>query len=105
MTRKRGCVVIFLGSTRRVGADSCKLSRQACRLYRCGDSQPTRLPLQLLCLVTSLRPRSCGTPYQNPLQGRRAEPHRNFVRAVLCARVAYLIDVTHVAPTHTDEVL
>ena len=68
------------------------------------DSQPTRLPLQLLCLVTSLHPRSCGTPYQNPLQGRRAEPHRNFVRAVLCARVAYFIDVTHVAPTDTDGV-
>jgi hypothetical protein len=68
------------------------------------DSQPTRLPLQLLCLVTSLRPRNCGMPYQNPLQGRRAEPHRNFVRAVLCARVAYFIDVTHVAPTDTDGV-
>ncbi len=105
MTRKRGCVVIFLGSTRRVGADSCGLSRQARRLYRCGDSQPTRLPLQLLCLVTSLRPRSCGTPYQNPSKGRTAEPHRDLVGAVLGARVAHLIDITRVASSHTDEVL
>src|SRR5205807_3441835 len=59
----------------------------------------------LLWLVTRLHRGSRRTPYQNPLQGRRSEPHRNFVRAVLCARVAHLIDITRVTPSNTDEVL
>ena len=39
------------------------------------------------------------------LKRRTAKPHRDFIGAVLCARVAHLIRVTHVAPSHTDEVL
>src|SRR6266542_2304728 len=50
-------------------------------------------------------PATDGTPYQNPLQRRTAEPHRDLVGAVLCACVAHFIDVTRVAPTHADEVL
>ena len=50
-------------------------------------------------------PATDGTPYQNPLQRRSAEPHRDLVGAVLCACVAHFIDVTRVAPTHADEVL
>src|SRR6266403_6026278 len=53
---------------------------------------------------------SCRTPRRlklptDWLQGRTAKPHRDFIGAVLCARFAYLIGVTHVAPSHTDEVL
>ena len=44
------------------------------------------------------------TPYQNPLQRRPAELHRDLIGAVLRPRVAHLIDVTRVASTHTDEV-
>ena len=39
------------------------------------------------------------------LQGRAAEPHRDFVGAVLCSRFAYLINVARVASSDTDEVL
>src|ERR1700692_1851511 len=39
------------------------------------------------------------------LQGRATKPHRDFIGAVLCASVAYLIGVTHVAPSHTNDVL
>src|SRR6266403_4528290 len=53
---------------------------------------------------------SCRTPRRLKLstewlQGRTANPHRDFIGAVLCASVAYLIGVTHVASAHTDEVL
>jgi hypothetical protein len=39
------------------------------------------------------------------LQRRATKPYRDLVGAVLRPRVARLIDVTHVAPSHTDEVL
>jgi hypothetical protein len=39
------------------------------------------------------------------LKGRAAKPHSHFIGAVLCARFAYLIRVTHVASSDTDEVL
>src|SRR6266568_5437174 len=39
------------------------------------------------------------------LQWRTTEPHCDFIRAVLCPRVAYLIGVTRIATSHTDEVL
>ena len=42
---------------------------------------------------------------QGSLQRWTAKPHRDFIRAVQCARFAYLIGVTHVAPSRTDEVL
>src|SRR5437870_3844611 len=53
---------------------------------------------------------SCRTPRRlklptDWLQRRTAKPHRDFIGAVLCPSVAYLIGVTHVAPSHTDEVL
>ena len=53
---------------------------------------------------------SCRTPRRLKLPTdwlvrRTAKPHRDFIGAVLCASVAYLIGVTHVAPSHTDEVL
>ena len=41
----------------------------------------------------------------NPLQWRAAEAHSHFIGAVLGASFAHLIGVTHVATTHTNEVL
>jgi hypothetical protein len=40
-----------------------------------------------------------------PLQRRATEAHSHFIGAVLGARFAYLIGVTHVTATHADEVL
>ena len=42
---------------------------------------------------------------QGSLQRWTAKPHRDFIGAVGSRRVAYFIRVTHVAPSHTDEVL
>jgi hypothetical protein len=64
-----------------------------------GGFKPNAAPRQLpdAALIT-LR-------YLETLQGRTAKPHRDFIGAVLCASVAYLIGVTHVATSDTDEVL
>src|SRR5205807_10542518 len=38
------------------------------------------------------------------LQWRTTKPHRDLIRAVLCARFAYFVRVPHVTPTDADRI-
>jgi hypothetical protein len=49
-------------------------------------------------------PRRFSSVQVDSLQWRTTEPHRHLIGAVLCSRFAYLIGVTHVAPTDTDRI-
>ena len=49
-------------------------------------------------------PRQFNSVQVDSLQWRTTEPHCDFIRAVLCARFAYLVGVTHVTPTDTDRI-
>jgi hypothetical protein len=50
-------------------------------------------------------PRSLSVLSIALLQRRTAKPHSHFIGAILCARFAYLVRVTHVASSDADEVL